>query len=175
MFHDDQISSSLISAEVWGAVKEGDHGSCMILPLPFLLHSSVLTSVMEGSREIQQNTDQGILPEFWLFFVCRKANIQCQSKNPSPAALECSDQDLGLQKKPPASPFWGQVKPLDDSSTYSRKIRHNSQFCLQQGRILQMFLTYNAGGAGYRRELVISAGKRFASISFFSPGFPSEK
>lgn len=71
------------------------------------------------------------------------------------------------------SPFWGKVEPLDDSSTYFRKIRPNSKFCLQQGRILQMFLTYNAGGASYRMELVISADrdKMFTPISFFSPGF----
>lgn len=36
-----------------------------------------------------------------------------------------------------------------------------------------MFLTYNAGGAGYRMELVISADKdkKFTPISFFSGGF----
>lgn len=36
-----------------------------------------------------------------------------------------------------------------------------------------MFLTYNAGRAGYRVELVISADKdkKFTPISFFSPGF----
>lgn len=59
-----------------------------------------------------------------------------------------------------ALPFLGEVKPFNDSSTYFRKIRLNSKFCLQQSRILQMFLTYNAGGAGYRMELVISADKR---------------
>lgn len=78
-----------------------------------------------------------------------------------------------LCSKPPASPFWGEVKPLDDSSTYFRKIRPNSKFCLQQGRTLQTFLTYNAGGAGYKMELVISADKdkKFTPISIISPGF----
>lgn len=78
-----------------------------------------------------------------------------------------------MWSKPAASPFWGEVKPLDDSSTYFRKIRPNSKFCLQQGRKLQMFLTYNAGGAGYKMELIISADrdKKFTPISIFSPGF----
>lgn len=36
-----------------------------------------------------------------------------------------------------------------------------------------MFLTYNAGGAGCKMELVISADKdkKFTPISIFSPGF----
>lgn len=111
--------------------------------------------------------------------VCRKSNIQYQSKKPSPATLECRNWGCrtdrgGCVEQATCTAFcWGEVKPLDDSSTYFRKIRPNSKFCLQQGRILQMFLTCNAGGAGYRMELVISADKdkKFTPIPFFSPGF----